>query len=159
MNSATRKKTLRLLSNGVYILTSRNDNRYGAATVTWLSQISFKPPLIMAAVRTGSNVFQCMQESCVATIHILGSDQEEIAQKFFSPTKSEGSLINGEPFVAGKTSSPILQNVPVYAECRVKQIVDSGGDHAIVIMEVVEAQCREQIRPLTIAESPWDYGG
>lgn len=159
MNIATRKKTLQLLSNGVYILTSRNDNRYGAATVTWLSQISFKPPLIMAAVRTGSNVFQCMQESRVATIHILGSDQKEIAQKFFSPTKSKGSLINGEPFVAGKTSSPILQNVPVYVECRVKQIVDSGGDHAVVIMEVVEAQCREQVRPLTIAESPWDYGG
>ena len=95
MNSATRKKTLRLLSNGVYILTSRNDNRYGAATVTWLSQISFKPPLIMAAVRTGSNVFQCMQESCVATIHILGSDQEEIAQKFFSQLSPREASLTG----------------------------------------------------------------
>ena len=39
-----------MLSHGVYVLTSRSEDRYGAATVTWVSQASFKPPLVMAAV-------------------------------------------------------------------------------------------------------------
>ena len=38
---------LRLLSNGIYVLTSRTSDRYGVATVTWLSQASFKSPMIM----------------------------------------------------------------------------------------------------------------
>ena len=100
-----------------------------------------------------------MQESRVATTHILGCGREDLVQKFFSPTQINGSLINGEPFVARSTATPILQNVPVYAECRVKQIVDSAGDPAVVIMEVAEAQCRKQLQPLTIAESPWEFGG
>lgn len=148
-----------MLSNGMYIVTSRSGDHYGAATVTWVSQASFRPPLIMAAIRRESNVFKCLAESRVTAIHILASNQLEVAQKFFAPTRAEPELINGEPFVEGKTSAPILQNAPAYVECVVRQIVEDGGDHAVVIMEVVEAGCREQVRPLTIAESPWEYGG
>jgi flavin reductase (DIM6/NTAB) family NADH-FMN oxidoreductase RutF len=71
MDAQTRKKTLRMLSNGVYVLTSRSEDRYGAATVSWISQVSFKPPLIMAAVRRESNVFRCLAESRIAALHIV----------------------------------------------------------------------------------------
>jgi len=63
VDAKVKQKTLRMLSNGVYVLTSRSEGRYGAATVTWVSQASFKPPLIMAAVRRESNVFECLSES------------------------------------------------------------------------------------------------
>lgn len=148
-----------MISNGVYIMTSRSRERYGAATVTWLSQASFQPPLVMAAIRRNSNVFKCMTESQVAAIHIVGDNQQWIARKFFAPTQAGEGTINGEPFLEGKTSAPILRNLPVYLECRVDRILDGNGDHAVVILEVVEAECRREIRPLTIAESPWEYGG
>ena len=47
MDPRTKRQALRLLSNGVYILTSRSQEHYGAATVTWVSQASFRPPLII----------------------------------------------------------------------------------------------------------------
>ncbi len=103
MDAQTRKKTLRMLSNGVYVLTSRSENRYGAATVTWVSQASFKPPLIMAAVRRESNVFRCLEESRIAVLHIVGDRQQEIARRFFFPTQVGGGTINGEPFAEGRT--------------------------------------------------------
>jgi hypothetical protein len=28
-----------------------------------------------------------------------------------------------------------------------------------MILEVLGAECRERVRPLTIADSPWEYGG
>ncbi len=159
MDVETKRKTLRLFSNGMYIMTSRDGDHYGAATVTWLSQASFKPPLIMAALRTESNVFKCLSQSRLAAIHILSADQQELARKFFATTRVSISMINGEPFVDGKTSAPILQSVPNYIECRVHQILDIGGDHALVILEPVEAEYGREMRPLTVAESPWEYGG
>ncbi len=159
MDAQIKKKTLRMLSNGMYIITSRSGDRYGAATITWLSQASFKPPLLMAAIRPESNAFQCLRESRVAAIHIVGRHQQHIAQKFFAPTQIGPGLINGEPFVEGSTSAPILKNLTAYLECRVRHILEDGGDHSIVTLEVVEAVCREQVQPLTIAESPWEYGG
>jgi flavin reductase (DIM6/NTAB) family NADH-FMN oxidoreductase RutF len=148
-----------MLTNGMYVMTSRSGDHFGAATVTWVSQASFRPPLIMAAVRRNSNVFQCMAESGFAAIHIVGVDQQDLARKFFSPTAACDGRINGEPFTEGVTSAPILRNLPAYIECRVLQILDGVGDHAVVMLEAMEARCREEVRPLTIAASLWEYGG
>lgn len=129
------------------------------ATVSWLSQASFKPPLIMAAIRTNINVFQCLSRSRVAVVHIVDSDQQSLAQKFFSSTRSGADGINGEPFQDGKTSAPVLRQVGAYVECNVRRIIEGEGDHAVVLLEVLEAECCGPIRPLTIRESPWEYGG
>ena len=159
MDARTRKNTLRMLSNGVYVLTSRNGDRYGAATVSWVSQVSFKPPLVMAAVQRDSNVFKCLEGSQTAVLHIVGDRQQDIAHRFFFPTHAEHGTINGEPFAEGRTAAPVLANLPAHVECQVERIVDTEGDHAVVILRVVEAECREQVRPLTVAETPWEYGG
>src|SRR2546428_12129286 len=97
MDAKVRQKTLRMLSNGVYVLTARSEDRYGAATVTWVSQVSFKPPLIMAAVRRQSNVFKCLAESRVAALHIAGDGQQDIARRVFFPTRANCTTINGVP--------------------------------------------------------------
>lgn len=159
MDEKVKQKALRLLSNGVYVLTSRSADRYGAATVTWVSQASFRPPLVMAAVRRESKVFQCLVESGHAVLHIVGSRQQEIARRFFFPTHAVCGTINGEAFMEGSTAAPVLPNLPAYVECRLERIVDTEGDHAVVILRVVEADCREKVRPLTMADTPWQYGG
>ncbi|HET7766815.1 MAG TPA: flavin reductase family protein [Burkholderiales bacterium] len=159
MDEKLKQKALRLLSNGVYVLTSRSADRYGAATVTWVSQASFRPPLVMAAVRRESNVFECLAESGHAVLHVVGSRQQEIARRFFFPTHAVCGTINGEAFMEGRTASPVLPSLPAYVECRLERIVDTEGDHAVVILRVVEADCREKVRPLTMADTPWRYGG
>lgn len=159
MDPKTKQKTLRLLTNGIYILTSRAGESFGAATITWVSQASFRPPLLMAAIRMDSSVFRCLSESRVAALHILGKHQKQIAQKFFSPTRGSSADLNGEPFFEGKTSAPILENLPAYMECQVLDIREEYGDHAIVILEVVEIALLATVDPLTIPDSPWEYGG
>ena len=148
-----------MLSNGVYVMTSRSGDRFGAATVTWVSQASFRPPLIMAAVRPDSSVFACLRESGAVALHILGHGHEPMARRFLETTRVDDIGLNGEPFEDGATAVPILRNAPAYVEGRVRQILEGLGDHALVVLEVTEAACREPVRPLTIAESPWEYGG
>lgn len=159
MDPAMRKTTLRMFTNGVYIITSRNGDEYGGATVTWISQASFHPPLLMAAIRPESNVYKCMMDSRLAAIHILSAEQTEAAQKFFTPTIVRDGKMNGQSFVEGKTTVPVLTDAPAYVECKVLRFVDGIGDHALVVMEVVEAECRERVAPMRIDQSPWQYGG
>jgi flavin reductase (DIM6/NTAB) family NADH-FMN oxidoreductase RutF len=142
------------------VLTSRCADRYGAATVTWVSQASFKPPLIMVAVRQQSTVFGCLKDGGIAALHIVGDDQLELARRFFATTDARPGTINGEPFAEGQTTAPVLPSLPACAECSVERIIDIGGDHAVVILRVIEARCDDgTFRPLTIADSPWEYGG
>jgi len=159
VDTALKRQALRKLSSGVYVLTSRTGDRYGAATITWVSQASFKPPLVMAAVRRKSKLLECLVESRVAALHVVSDEQAYVAHRFFFPTAAVDGTLNGEPYLEGVTSAPVLVNLPAYIECRVEQIIDTDGDHAVVILRVVEAECREPVRPLTIAETPWEYGG
>jgi flavin reductase (DIM6/NTAB) family NADH-FMN oxidoreductase RutF len=159
LDPQARKQTLRLLSNGLYIMTARDGDRCGAATITWLSQASFKPPLLMAAVRPESNVFRCLVRSGAVAVHVIGIGQQDVARRFFAPTRAADGQINGEPFTLGVTGAPILPRLHAWVECRVVRIIETGGDHAVVVMEVVEAQCLRPVEPLTIAASPWEYGG
>jgi flavin reductase (DIM6/NTAB) family NADH-FMN oxidoreductase RutF len=160
MDPKTKQKTLRLLTNGMYVLTSRGPGgQLCAATITWASQASFKPPLLMVALRKGSQIFRCLRESRVAALHVLAKSQKDIAQKFFAASRSSAVVLKGEPFFEGKISAPILKNLPAYIECRVLDIREEYGDHAIVILEVVEVELTEHIDPLTVSDSPWEYGG
>lgn len=159
MDAKAKKDTLRLITNGIYVLTSRNGGDYGAATVTWVSQVSFQPPLVMVALRKDGNVFRCLRASGVAVLHVVGSDQQDLAQKFFSTTKESDGLLNGEPFFEGKTFAPVLKNLPAYLECKLVDVCEDYGDHATVILEVVEAANQGTVVPLVVNDSPWKYGG
>jgi flavin reductase (DIM6/NTAB) family NADH-FMN oxidoreductase RutF len=89
----------------------------------------------------------------------VGDRQQEIARRFFFPTHTVCGTINGEAFMEGRTAAPVLPNLPAHIECELERIVDTEGDHAVVILRAIEADCRERVRPLTMADTPWKYGG
>ena len=58
--------------------------------------------------------------------------------------------------------SPILEGAAVYLECRVFRIVDTGGDHDIIVGEVVGAGVSspgEAGDMLTLPDLGWSYAG
>lgn len=160
MDLKTKQKTLRLLANGIYVMTSRGTEKIGAATVTWVSQASFKPPLLTVALRKDGTVLECVIESRRAVLHVLDKQQAALAQNFFAPTKASRTTLNGEAYTDGaKTGAPVLDKASAYLECEVREVMDQHGDHAIVLLEVVNAEIRREVNPLTVADSPWKYGG
>ena len=48
--------------------------------------------------------------------------------------------------------------VCVYRECAVKAIQE-GGDHSVVIGEVLEAELIKDDPTLIMSDTPWHYGG
>src|SRR5207244_13564087 len=92
-------------------------------------------------------------------IHHVDSSQKTDPQRYFTPTPVAAGTINGEPYQNGTTSAPILQNFGAHVECRIRRIIEGEGDHALILMEVTDAECRAPVKPLTIRESPWQYGG
>ena len=162
MDPQERKRVLRLLSNGMYVVTTQRAGEPAGATVTWLTQTSFEPPLLVAGVRPGSGLSEGMQESGRAIVHVLGEGQQPVAKKFFSRPEVDNDAdpptIAGLPFEP-VAAGPLLLDVRAWAEVRVIETVDCGGDHNLVVLEVVEVGHRGEIEPLTVRSSPWEYGG
>jgi flavin reductase (DIM6/NTAB) family NADH-FMN oxidoreductase RutF len=158
MMNPARKKALRLLTYGIYVVTARDGEHYAAGTITWLSQSSFDPPLVMAAFQKKSSLHRAVSGSGAFAVNIVGAHQQKLATSFFKSARREGNLLNGYRFAPGETGSPILEDAPAWFECRVGDAV-RRGDHTIFVAEVVAAGVRREEKPLALADLGLSYGG
>lgn len=139
MDENSKKTALRMIPYGIYVLTARSDDgAIGAATVNWVTQTAFAPPLIVVGVKADSGAYATLKNSGSFALNMLGKGQQGLAFAFFKPADVDGNRISGEPFELGSTGAPLLENAQAAVECKVTEIVEQG-DHHIVVGEVVDA--------------------
>jgi flavin reductase (DIM6/NTAB) family NADH-FMN oxidoreductase RutF len=139
MDPNAKKTALRMIPYGLYVLTARGkDGGIAAATVNWVTQASFAPPLVAIGVKADSGAHAVIKDAGAFALNVLGKGQQAAAFAFFKPVNHAGDRINGEAFRAGATGAPILLSVPAFVECKLVTTVEQG-DHSIFVGEVVEA--------------------
>jgi flavin reductase (DIM6/NTAB) family NADH-FMN oxidoreductase RutF len=139
MNADAKKTVLRMIPYGIYVLTADDGKgNVAAATVNWVTQSAFAPPLVVVGVKTDSGAYKIVQEARAFALNMLGKEQKGVAFAFFKPTQVSEGKLSGQPYRKGTTGAPILNDAPGAVECRVTAIVEQG-DHHIVVGEVVEA--------------------
>ena len=139
MNPDHKKTVLRMIPYGIYVLTSDDGKgNISAATVNWVTQTAFAPPLLVVGVKTNSGTYQTVKTAQTFALNMLGKDQKSLAFTFFRPADVSDGKLSGQSFRKGTTGAPILIDVPGAVECRVVSIVEQG-DHHIVVGEVIDA--------------------
>ncbi|MDH4074478.1 MAG: flavin reductase family protein [Acidimicrobiia bacterium] len=160
MDPDHKKLALRAINYGLYVLTARNGDQYGAGGVNWLSQASFDPPLVMAGVKADSGSAAIIDTTGTFAVNVLAGDQLDIGKAFFRSTSVEDGKINGYAFEDGpETGAPLLLDTPYWFECRVTDTV-ARGDHTVYVAEVVNAGVRNaEAVPLLLRDTGMNYGG
>lgn len=160
MDPQAKKTTLRMITHGLYLLTIKHQGGFNASTVSWLSQASFNPPLVMLGVKADTLTHAMVEGSGQFAINLLAADQTEMAQTFFRQAELEGDKLSGFTFVPGPvTGAPIFLDAPAWFECQVTDMV-KRGDHTVVVAEVIEAGVHDpKATSLSLRDTPWHYGG
>ena len=143
MDDAAKKTALRMIPYGIYILTARSGNDVAAATVNWVTQTSFEPPLVAVAIKSDSGAYALVKKTQTFALNMLGKGQAPVGFTFFKPAQLDGDKISGEPFRAGTNGAPILNNAIASVECKVTSIVEQG-DHHIFVAQVTNANVVKQ---------------
>ena len=139
MDPAVKKTALRMIPYGLYVLTAEStDGQIAAATVNWVTQASFEPPLVVVGVKVDSNAHAVIKGSGTFALNVLGKGQQAMAFAFFKPAAVDGNTISGQPFRRGKTGAPVLENTPAFVDCKLVDTIERG-DHTIMVGEVVDA--------------------
>ena len=139
MNEDAKKTALRMIPYGIYVLTSEGaDGSVAAATVNWVTQTAFAPPLVVVGVKTDSGAHAIIKDKGVFALNMLGKGQQGQAFTFFKSLEREGDSIGGEPFTLSPAGAPVLDNAPAWVECKLVDTVERA-DHSIFIGEVTEA--------------------
>jgi flavin reductase (DIM6/NTAB) family NADH-FMN oxidoreductase RutF len=139
MDPAAKKTALRMIPYGLYVLTAEGtDGQVGAATVNWVTQASFAPPLVVVGVKADSGVHALIKQSNAFALNVLGKGQQALAFTFFKPVTREGNTVSGTPFRRGSSGAPILETTPAFVECKLIETIERG-DHSIMVGEVLDA--------------------
>ena len=143
MDADAKKTALRMIPYGLYVLTAvGKDGSMSAATVNWVTQASFAPPLVAVGVKTDSGAHALIEASGEFVLNVIGKGGNGLAFNFFKPAAVEGNKIGGEAFVmGGVVKAPVLEKAPAHLECKVAQAVKIG-DHTLFVAEVVEAHVK-----------------
>jgi flavin reductase (DIM6/NTAB) family NADH-FMN oxidoreductase RutF len=145
MNTDAKKTVLRMIPYGIYVLTAKaGEGTIGAATVNWVTQTAFAPPLLVVGVKTDSGTYALLKSTKIFTLNMLGKDAKGLAFTFFKPAALADGKISGQAFHNGTNGLPILDAAIGALECKIVSIVEQG-DHHIVVGEVVEAHLPKPI--------------
>ncbi len=139
MNTDAKKTVLRMIPYGIYVLTAA-DGKGGiaAATVNFVTQTSFAPPLVALGVKADSGAYAAVKAGGRFALNMLGKAGKGSAFTFFRPADVADGKLSGHPYRLGANGAPILEAAIGAVECTVTTIV-AEGDHHIVIGEVTEA--------------------
>jgi flavin reductase (DIM6/NTAB) family NADH-FMN oxidoreductase RutF len=160
VNTDSKKTVLRMIPYGICILTADDANgNVAAATVNWVTQTAFAPPLVIVGVKADSGTYKTVKAAQAFALNMLGKEQKNLAFTFFRPADVSDGKLSGQSFRKGETGAPILIDAPGAIECRVTSIVEPGDRH-IVVGEVVEAHLNKPLpgRPDTAILEMKDLG-
>lgn len=158
MDEEAKKKALRKIPYGLFLLTAKHGDDVASGTVNWVTQSSFKPPMVAVAIKADSHPYTTVKASGHFAINVLNDAQKDVAQAFFMTVKPEGNKLGPVTFKAGTTGSPIINEAAAFWECRVVSVAEHG-DHHVFIGEVVEAGVNSEAPALLMRDTGWNYGG
>jgi len=153
MDRNTYRRLIGQFATGVTVVTTNVDGHLHGMTANAVCSLSLDPLQLLVCVDRESNCYSQMQAAEAFGVSILAADQEDVSNRFARTTKpTAGALPGGAPYRIGTLGEPLLEGALAHLECRIAELLD-GGDHIIVIGDVVAGDVVREVEPLLF------YGG
>ncbi len=157
------KEALHRIPYGFYSITSRNGDDINAMVGNWLTQVSFEPRLLLFGLSKTALTHSIVAEGGVFAVNIFNKeDSDHIKHYTKSRAKKPDKLTATAWTAAPATGCPVLEGASAVIECRVRELIDVGGDHDLLVGEVINAVL---LKPgdvntsLTLPHMGWNYAG
>lgn len=157
------KDTLNRIPYGFYSLTSNHEGDHNAMVFNWFSQVSFSPRLVAIGLARKAYTHDLIDKSGVFAVNIFNAEDQEYLTRFTKGRAKQPDKMAGAQFEPGpQTGCPILEGAAAFLECKVVQMINVGGDHDVLIGEVINAgilKPGEVEDTLSLPDLGWSYAG
>jgi ferric-chelate reductase [NAD(P)H] len=144
------EEALYKLNYGIYIVTSKSDNKINGQMANTVFQVTAEPPKVAVAINKNNFTHELISKSKIFAVSILSRNAN---MKFIGPFgfKCGRDIDKFEDinYKIGKTGAPIVLDYAVaYLEVEVLDTLDVGT-HTLFIGEVVEGDLINNDEPMT----------
>jgi flavin reductase (DIM6/NTAB) family NADH-FMN oxidoreductase RutF len=158
MDEKAKKQALLMIPYGLFVLGAAHGGTATAATVNWVTQASFNPPLVVVGIKKDSGSHAMVKDSKKFTISFLETGQKKIATSYFKHVEPQNGKFGEFAFESGKNGCPIISDAPAAVECEVVGFYELG-DHSTVVGKVTEGHLKREAKIMMLSETGFNYGG
>jgi flavin reductase (DIM6/NTAB) family NADH-FMN oxidoreductase RutF len=126
----------------VTVVTTAGDGPYGT-TVSAFAALSLRPPMVTVALDRGSALLARVLRARRFGVNVLGHRQDSVAIGFAAPAADRFAAVRWRY----DHGLPRIDQAPGWLVCELARAVD-GGDHLLLLGDVVEASTCSEIAPL-----------
>jgi 3-hydroxy-9,10-secoandrosta-1,3,5(10)-triene-9,17-dione monooxygenase reductase component len=145
IDAATFRHALGRFPSGVTVVTVRdNDGRDFGMTVSAFASVSLDPPLVLVCIGDDATIAGNVAAAGHFAVSVLAEGQEALAQLF---ADTGADRFAGTEVFRGSSGLALLHGAVAHLECAIVAR-HRGGDHTIVVGEVLAATAVEDGRPL-----------
>jgi flavin reductase (DIM6/NTAB) family NADH-FMN oxidoreductase RutF len=116
-------------------------------TANSFSALSLDPALVVWSIQKNSDCFAAFEAADGFAINVLADDQTALSNGYSK--KGQHELLTG-CYRQGKSGQPVLKNCLTSFECKMWARYE-GGDHVILVGEVIEMDDRPTGKPLVFS--------
>ena len=134
-------KALHKIGYGLYVITSKKDDRFNGQIANTVFQVTSQPPTIAVSINKSNLTWEFIKQSKIFAVSALcEATPLTFIGRFGFKSGRDTDKFEGLNFKTGETGAPIvLDNAVAYLEARVTQEMDVGT-HTIFIGELVNAE-------------------
>lgn len=145
------RNALGTYGTGVTIITATAaDGKPYGITCNSFASVSLNPPLVLWSLGVYSSSLTVFQNASHFTVHVLGTSQQALADKF---AKSSEDKFAGVDWTPGLGNTPVLAESVANFQCRFVNRY-YGGDH-VIFLGAVEAYAYNTREPLLFARGAY----
>lgn len=150
------RAALEVIPYPIAVVTVGRGGVENALTVSWLSQASFDPPMVVFSVDKRHYSEELLRSTKNFVVNLLGDDQRRVAGHFARQAMAGQDKLGAVATREAPSGAQILTDALAWIDCEVEAI-HPAGDHLLVVGRVGDAGVLREGKPLTTTESGIRY--
>ena len=126
-------KALGKVASGLYVVTTKFEDKEDAVLASWVNECSFAPPAITIALATLRSARLLVEASEAFIVNVLPKEDMALLKHFSHPPEE---IFKGIKTRKGFNGIKILSDAVSYLECEVAHSMQAG-DHVLYVGEIV----------------------
>lgn len=119
------------LAAGVTVVTARGEDGPLGMTVSAVTSLSARPPLLLACLRDGSRTLAAVRARRTFAVHLLREEQQDLAGRFASPATTAAERFAGTD-TRQVLGVPVLAGALAWSVCLTEDVRRYGDHHLVV---------------------------
>ena len=143
------RRALGQFPTGVTVITTVADNGEPiGCTASSFNSVSIEPGLVLWSLDKANFSKDIFVNASYFAVNILSEKQVETSNRFASRSEDKFSGIAYEKGLGG---APLFEGCCCYFQCKTWNVYE-GGDHVIIVGEVIEYQYQDDLKPLVFSQ-------